>query len=171
MQSNLATNKPARQSGDATTSEQPKTVPAQPSGSILYAPVVPSLQLPPASVVDQSTTREANVPLISPLTDTDAIMVQRGEQLLVAGDIVSARQFFERVAPTGNVAAAYGLAETYDPVFLKEIGVRGVLGQPAVAIAWYQRAVTGGSTKAVERLRRLQSAISSQSVPDKGVKK
>ena len=171
VQSNLTTNKPARQSGDATTSEQPKTVPAQPSGSILYAPVVPSLQLPPASVVDQSTTREANVPLISPLTDTDAIMVQRGEQLLAAGDIVSARQFFERVAPTGNVAAAYRLAETYDPVFLKEIGVRGVLGQPAVAIAWYQRAVTGGSTKAVERLHRLQSAISSQSVPDKGVGK
>lgn len=122
------------------------------------------------SIVATLLPGPTGIPVVS-TSQVDAIMVQRGEQLLAEGDIVSARHFFERVAQTGNAAGAYGLAETYDPVFLMEIGARGVLAEPAAAVLWYQRAITDGSTKAAQRLRRLQSAISSQSVSDKGVEK
>ena len=125
---------------------------------------------PSGGIVAMPVPGPPDIPVV-PSSQIDAIMVQRGEQLLAAGDIVSARLFFERVAQTGNAAAAYGLAETYDPVFLVEIGARGVLAEPATAVLWYQRAVTDGSTKAAQRLRRLQSAISSQSVPIRGVEK
>lgn len=169
--SNSATNEPVRQSGDVTGSEPPKVVSVQPNVSPPRTPPVSTSQLPRASVVNQPRPPDARAPLTGQFTETDAIMAQRGEQLLAAGDIISARHFFERVAQTGNAAAAYGLAKTYDPVFLMEIGARGVLGEPATAVLWYQRAVTDGSINAAQRLRRLQSAISSQSVPDRGVEK
>lgn len=127
---------------------------------------------PSGGIVATPVPGPPDIPVV-PTSQIDAIMVQRGEQLLAAGDIVSARHFFERVAQTDNdnAAAAYGLAETYDPVFLAGIGARGVLAEPATAVLWYQRAVTDGSTKAAQRLRRLQSAISSESVPLRGVEK
>lgn len=100
-----------------------------------------------------------------------ALMVQRGGQLLSSGDIISAREFFQRVASTGNAAAAYGLAETYDPVFLHEIGARGVTGDARTATAWYQRAIAAGSVDAIVRLARLRSTLVSGSIPEKGVGK
>lgn len=85
------------------------------------------------------------------------MMVQRGEELLMAGDIVSARRFFERAAQAGDPAAQCGIAKSYDPVFLRQIGARGPAGDAAKAIAWYRRAASGGSNEAIARLDRLRA--------------
>src|SRR5215469_2308071 len=182
-QSNSATNKSVHQTGDVTAAEVPAVVSVQPNTSSAPQPTAPTSSIistapgynaaansPVGGIAATPVPGPPGIPVV-PTSQVDAIMVQRGEQLLAAGDIVSARHFFERVAQTGNAAAAYGLAETYDPVFLMEIGARGVLGDPATAVLWYQRAATDGSTKAAQRLRLLQSAVSSQSVPDRGVEK
>jgi TPR repeat protein len=75
------------------------------------------------------------------LSDADrALFAQRGSELLAAGDIASARLFFERAANAGDARSALGMAMTFDPVELAKAGVRGVKGDPAKADYWYQRA-------------------------------
>jgi TPR repeat protein len=60
--------------------------------------------------------------------------------LLAAGDIASARLFFERAANAGDAGSALGMAKTFDPRELARAGVRGVKGDQAKADYWYQRA-------------------------------
>jgi hypothetical protein len=75
------------------------------------------------------------------LSDVDrALFAQRGNELLAAGDIASARLFFERAANAGDAGSAVGMAKTFDPNELTKAGVRGVKGDPAKADYWYQRA-------------------------------
>jgi len=94
-----------------------------------------------------------------------AVLVQRGQQLLGAGDVISARQFFERGAAAGDPSALFGLAMSYDPVFLRQIGARGVSGDAATALDWYRRAAAAGSTDAAKRLERLRAHLPVQSTP------
>jgi TPR repeat protein len=86
------------------------------------------------------------------------MMVRRGNQLLAAGDIVSARRFFERAADKGDAAAACGLGKSYDPLFLRQVGARGVAGDRAQATAWYGRAAAGGYSEAALRLQWLRAS-------------
>jgi hypothetical protein len=46
------------------------------------------------------------------------------------------------------------LGRTHDPLFLAEIGVRGMPGDAGVAVGWYRRALALGITEARERLAR-----------------
>jgi len=68
------------------------------------------------------------------------ILLQRGDNLLGNGDVVSARLFYERAVAAGSAAAAVGVGRTYDPQFLKGMGVIGIRGDPAKAQLWYQKA-------------------------------
>jgi TPR repeat protein len=83
------------------------------------------------------------------------MMVRRGNDLLAAGDIISARRFFERAAAAGDAAAACGVGKSFDPVFLREIGTRGLSGDAATAVVWYRRAAAAGDREAQARLQRL----------------
>ena len=69
-----------------------------------------------------------------------AFFAQRGSELVAAGDISSARLFFERAADAGDVRSALGMAMTFDPAELAKAGVRGLKGDQAQADYWYQRA-------------------------------
>ena len=82
-------------------------------------------------------------------------MVTRGDAFLSAGDIASARLFYERAADAGDSAAALRLGATFDPNFLNRAGVRGNPGNPTQAALWYRRARDLGDAAAAERLRNL----------------
>src|SRR5215472_6593506 len=69
-----------------------------------------------------------------------AALVTRGDAFLSAGDIVSARLFYERAADGGDGGAALRLGATFDPGFLSRTGVRGAPGDPSRATSWYRRA-------------------------------
>ena len=122
------------------------------------APVRPTSEA--ASIVNGEiavTTPVAPLPPASePLSHAElAMLVQRGEQFLAAGDIAAARGFFERAADAGDAQAACGLGKTFDPAYLWQIGVRGLSGNRALAISWYRKAKGAGSTEAAARLERL----------------
>mgnify|MGYP002336432516 CR=1 FL=1 len=70
-------------------------------------------------------------------------------------DISAARLLYERAAIAGNARAASALGKTYDPAFLAEIGAQGVRGDPALATAWYQKAVALGDSSALARMEAL----------------
>jgi hypothetical protein len=85
-----------------------------------------------------------------------AALVTRGDSFLSAGDIVSARLFYERAADGGDGGAARRLGATFDPGFLNRTGVRGAPGDPTQASFWYRRALDLGDSAAREALRDLE---------------
>jgi hypothetical protein len=85
-----------------------------------------------------------------------AAKMKIGAELMANGDITAARMMFERAAEAGEAAAAFALAETYDPVVLRRLRLRGGIA-PDVALArrWYEKARDLGSIAAPERIVRL----------------
>jgi type II secretory pathway predicted ATPase ExeA len=111
-----------------------------------------------AEAVPAAATRDASAGV--PSADL-VTLVWRGDRLLAAGEIVAARHFFERAAATGDADAACGAGKSYDPLFLKQLGVRGVAADPAKAVAWYRKAAAAGSAEAPALLERLLAAMPS----------
>lgn len=83
-----------------------------------------------------------------------AEMVRRGGELMANGDVSAARLLYQRAAEAGEAAAAFSLAETYDPLAPKgEAGAAGA--DPALARFWYKKASDLGSDEAGGRIERL----------------
>ncbi len=97
---------------------------------------------PPSSIVEQEVP-----PAI--------VLMKQGEQLIAAGDVVTARTVLQRAAEAGNAGAAMALGATYDPNVLAKLGVVGVSADVGKARSWYQRAETLGSPDARGRLNVL----------------
>jgi hypothetical protein len=83
------------------------------------------------------------------------LLIKHGEQLVAAGDLVTARVVFQRAAEADDASAAVALAATYDPAILAKLGVVGVSGNIEKARSWYQKAENLGSPEATRRLGLL----------------
>jgi TPR repeat protein len=55
----------------------------------------------------------------------------------------------------GDPEAAIAMAETYDPVILGQLYIRGLQPDEAKAAAWYQKAMQLGDAMAKTRLNAL----------------
>jgi hypothetical protein len=76
-----------------------------------------------------------------------------GVELMTYGDVTRARIMFQRVAEAGDGAGAFALAETYDPIVLKELRPREeIMPDLALARTWYEKARDLGSLRARERI-------------------
>ena len=112
---------------------------------------------PRAATTPQTPPPPVQSPAGQHLSATElAGLVTRGDEFLSAGDIASARLFYERAADAGDSAAALRLGATFDPNFLGRVGVRGNPGDPAQAASWYRRARDLGDAAAAERLKKLE---------------
>ena len=131
-------------------------------------PVEETASLPPAAAAMPAPTPQndlSNSPPTSvqetqpsPLSaEVAEALIKRGDELLSTGDIVAARLAYERAATGGNRTAATGVAKTYDPSFLTQVGVRGLRADPARAALWYGRAAAAGDREAQQRLKRLRA--------------
>ena len=129
-------------------------------------PIPPSTQLPVSSGTamtsaqdnktdaGQSPTASAVIPDVSPMNT--AALLARGDQLLGASDIASARLFYERAAEAGDGRGALRMGMTFDMDFLARSGLRRVQGDPDQAISWYRRASALGNSKAEALEREIQ---------------
>jgi len=86
-----------------------------------------------------------------------ATFLGRGDALLRAGDIASARLFYERAAEAGDGTAALQLGATFDPLFLLRARVRGIAADPERAYSWYRRARDRGVAEAEGRMKDLET--------------
>lgn len=84
-----------------------------------------------------------------------AMLMQRGRDSLVTGDISAARVAFRRLADAGMPDAALALANTYDPSYLAAHNFIGMAGDRAMAYSLYQRAKELGSAEAGQILARM----------------
>jgi hypothetical protein len=97
-------------------------------------------------------------PAFPPLdSEQIAALIKLGEDLLIRGDIASARFLLKRAAIAGNAHAALEVGMTFDQAFLAQWGVVGIASDSAQAREWYDRAIKLGSTEATRHLERLAS--------------
>jgi hypothetical protein len=76
-----------------------------------------------------------------------ATLIARGDAFLAAGDITSARLFYQHAADAGDGAAALRLGATFDPAFLGRAESRGG-GDRTMALRWYEHARALGNSNA-----------------------
>lgn len=126
----------------------PEPVPKFAAGAIVPDRPAPAITSAPPLVEARSTERTAEIPV--------ALLLERGNRLLAAGDIASARQFFGRAVEAGSPAAALAMARTYDPHFLRLINPVGMGADTARAMAWYRQAAKAGDAEAARRLQSLE---------------
>ena len=86
-----------------------------------------------------------------------AELLSRGDIFLRAGDIASARLFYERAADAGDGQAALRVGATFDPTFLASVGLRNVSGDLDKARFWYHRARSLGAREAEPHLNSLET--------------
>ena len=103
------------------------------------------------------STPSAEVPLPVAVAESESLaaLMRRGDELLALKDVVAARLLFERAAEAGLARAASSAGRTYDPSYLKERGIRGVVADREKAISWYKKALELGDPQAQERMRKL----------------
>ena len=75
-----------------------------------------------------------------------AVLLDRGDTLLSAGDVTSARLFYQRAADAGGGFAAIRLGETFDPLFLDRVHLIGVRGDPSTASSGIAEPATSAPT-------------------------
>jgi hypothetical protein len=98
--------------------------------------VAPAAKPTPEASGATEVPEEASHPSAVQITD----LLARGDSFLHAGDVASARLFYERAADAGDWQAAMRMGATFDPAFLSRAGVRTV-GDPAKAQSWYRHAL------------------------------
>src|SRR6516162_8464788 len=85
-----------------------------------------------------------------------AELLARGDSFLHAGDVASARLFYERAADAGDWQSAIRMGATFDPAFLDRAGVRTV-GDPTKAQSWYRHALDLGAPKTDRQVESPQT--------------
>lgn len=136
---------------DSTDNSKVQPIEAGPTTLGVAAQVAAITQvLPPAATPPSATVGEIAAPAL-----TNSSLVERGDALFGAGDVFSARLYYERAAEAGDAQAALRLGETHDPAFLARIRFVGALGNGATAAFWYKRAQELGAPEAAILLEAL----------------
>jgi len=89
-----------------------------------------------------------------------SVLLERGDQLLLLGDIVSARQLYQHAFQQGNPRAAARIGTTYDPRIFAQLGVHGLKPDSKMALEWYTKAVNAGDESARQTAQTLSVQIS-----------
>jgi hypothetical protein len=151
----------ARRAADVAADPVRRRAPPVPNVQSASAPSLPAPPAAPSrSTVLQSNRQSSPDPASAPAKPLDAadiaLMLKSGAQFRANGNIAAARMMLQRAADAGDATAAFALAETYDPMVLAGLGVRGGIA-PDVALAerWYAKANALGTSAAQERLVRL----------------
>jgi TPR repeat protein len=115
----------------------------KPTSVLALAPVASSPVSGPAPASGGTTQPDNN---------EIAMLVRRGKDFLKDGDLASARLLLQRAAAAGNAEASFILGTTFDPRFIRRMGVVGMESDIARAREWYKRAAELGSAEASQQL-------------------
>jgi len=97
------------------------------------------------------------VALQTPENSDPQQLLTEGEALLKSGDVREARKIYEKAWSSDSSAdAAFGLAQSYDPVVLTGLALKNAKPDKAKALSWYQKAASAGNGEAAAAIVRLQ---------------
>jgi hypothetical protein len=92
----------------------------------------------------------------APLAPQDeAVLLERGKEVLQQGGIAAARLIFEQLAARGSAAGALALARSYDPAHAAPSPAPALAPNMTVALKWYERAAELGNPDAKRRLAEI----------------
>jgi hypothetical protein len=151
--------------GDATTAVPAQLPqPIETNSDLAAAPPPPSA--PPLVPTEGQSPMPVAPPAVAGVQPDPGLsasetraLVTRGDAFRSAGDITSARLYYERAADAGDGQAALRLAESFDGVTLTFSGVHGVAADPAKALSWYRRARELGKAGADQRIESLETQL------------
>lgn len=156
---------PALTVADAPGVPTPGTAPA----AAIPGPAAPPKQAAPIVAVVPDAPRPDTAPTVSrpaPAAPPGALrssavevsaLLMRGDSLFGAGDVASARQFYERATNAGDAQAALELGATYDPSFLALARLKAVRGDLAEATRWHRQARDLGNPEAEILLKSMHA--------------
>ena len=85
----------------------------------------------------------------------EAMLFEKANKMLKEGDVTAARAIFEYLADKGDAGAAIAMGETYDPIILSRMFIKGLRPDKTKAESWYQKARDLGGLQAEARLQAL----------------
>lgn len=150
---------------------QPSTRPVLPSTQSLVAEAfraqtIPTAtqQQPPAaapfqasivpSPVQGSQERIAHRAIPRPEVDD---LIREGNKRMREGDIIEARQLYQKAVALGDPEAALAMGRSYDPIYFARIEKKNAEPDPAKAFDWYRKAMDGGASQtAMVRIENLK---------------
>ncbi len=146
--------------GSAPAAPDPVPVPASAQPAVVEG-ALPVPAGPPMLAKTAISTPSQIAPDQAPATipterDTQRqVLLSRGDAFFGAGDVTSARLFYQRGAEAGDGAAALRLGESFDAAFLERAHLGGVPSDAKKAIFWYLQARDLGNAEAAILLDEL----------------
>ena len=74
-------------------------------------------------------------------------LIREGNKRMREGDILGARQSYQKAVASGDAAAALVMGRSYDPIYFARIAERNAEPDPAKAFEWYRRAMDAGAVQ------------------------
>jgi hypothetical protein len=124
------------------------------------APTTPERDQPPkvaAANPDLSVPSEPQDKGSTISPEQEGRSLQKGANLMKAGDIAAARLIFEELARKNSADGARALAETFDPKILGGVLIAGLHPDIDLAKKWYRRAAELGDREASARMVALDA--------------
>jgi hypothetical protein len=124
---------------------------------------------PPGTVIPVKATQQEAIesapaptasiaPIKPPLSAEVTGLLGKGDMLMKTGDLIIARQFYNRAFQMGAAEGAMGVAKTYDPTVFAEMKVQGITPDAVKAAEWYEKAKQAGVAEAQAALTTLSAA-------------
>ncbi len=138
----------ARSAAVTVTIGEPNTTPtasAAPTFPERAVPSTGSTTPPPSAGSTSARTAPPN----------EQMLMSRADATFKKGDVSGARVIYEYLAMQGSAVAAIAMGETYDPLVLNKLVVKGLAPDAAKARQWYEKAEQLGSGDARSRLNAL----------------
>ncbi len=137
--------------------------PAAPDVSFRTQTVPPPPQrqaaLAPQTVIAPPSTPFAGAPGPRRATPRPEVedLIREGNKHMREGDIVEARQFYQRAVAFGDAEAALAMGRSFDPIYFARIEKKNADPDAAKALDWYKRAMDAGASQtAMVRIENLK---------------
>jgi hypothetical protein len=157
----------------APASETPK--PAKPASSFFSTETVP-VPAPASAIVPQAkpasaavaqqpvSSRQAAQAAGAPSNQTKVAsrteiedLIREGNKRMREGDILEARQLYQKAVALGDPEAALAMGRSYDPVYFARIDKKNAEPDAAKAFDWYRKAMDGGAAQTAKvRIENLK---------------
>ncbi len=124
--------------------------PQEPEPSFKAQPVSPSVSQQPAAARQAALTAPAAQPAQpkgGPSQSEIEDLIREGNKRMREGDILEARQLYQKAVVLGNPEAALAMGRSYDPIYFARIDKKNAEPDAAKALDWYRKAMDGGAVQ------------------------
>jgi hypothetical protein len=128
--------------GSALAEWQSQAAAATPAVSNAMAPQAAS-GVVQTSHVQEENPIDADIQFV--LRPEIEVLIREGNKRMREGDVLGARQVYQKAFASGDAAAALAMGRSYDPIYLAKIVEGNAKPEPDKAFECYQRAKDAGA--------------------------